>query len=228
MPCQAYSKQCQLWRSWSRLESSVNLHDDRDTLHFLFCVRLYLQGGGISDRPGDMCDPFHTLFGIAGVSLLGADPRLQEVNPVLCMPESVVQRTGLKLQVLVWCLRTHEHLFLAAADVILKLLWFVVEFSYFTFFYSTFHFVDKNFPIFVRHHVSMLQNNQICVLFQYICTFIDLTFVVLFLPQCCFALCACDACVAVFCDILISSMRYLLLLVWPPVHKQTIFFTKNA
>ena len=35
--------------------------------------------GGLADRPGDMVDVFHTLFGIAGLSLLGF-PGLQEVN----------------------------------------------------------------------------------------------------------------------------------------------------
>lgn len=39
------------------------------------------EGGGISDRPGDMVDVFHTLFGVAGLSLLGF-PGLVEVDPV--------------------------------------------------------------------------------------------------------------------------------------------------
>ena len=47
--------------------------------------------GGFSDRPGDMVDPFHTLFGIAALSLLG-DTSLKEINPIFCMPEEVVQR----------------------------------------------------------------------------------------------------------------------------------------
>jgi geranylgeranyl transferase type-2 subunit beta len=37
--------------------------------------------GGISDRPGDMVDVWHTHFGIAGLSLLGF-PGLEEVDPV--------------------------------------------------------------------------------------------------------------------------------------------------
>ena len=36
--------------------------------------------GGIADRPGDMVDVFHTLFGIAGLSLLGY-PGLRKVDP---------------------------------------------------------------------------------------------------------------------------------------------------
>jgi geranylgeranyl transferase type-2 subunit beta len=37
--------------------------------------------GGIADRPGDMVDVFHTVFGVAGLSLLGY-PGLAEVDPV--------------------------------------------------------------------------------------------------------------------------------------------------
>ena len=36
--------------------------------------------GGIADRPNDMPDVFHTVFGIAGLSLLGY-PGLREVDP---------------------------------------------------------------------------------------------------------------------------------------------------
>lgn len=47
--------------------------------------------GGFSDRPGDMPDPFHTLFGVAGLSLLGV-PDLKCVNPTYCMPQHVIDR----------------------------------------------------------------------------------------------------------------------------------------
>ena len=57
------------------------------------------EGGGIADRPGDVCDPFHTLFGVCGMSLLG-DSNLREVNPVLCMPQRVVDRLGVEVQLL--------------------------------------------------------------------------------------------------------------------------------
>uniref|UniRef100_A0A8C1Z1T1 Geranylgeranyl transferase type II subunit beta n=1 Tax=Cyprinus carpio TaxID=7962 RepID=A0A8C1Z1T1_CYPCA len=40
-------------------------------------------------------DPFHTLFGVAGLSLLG-DEQIKPVNPVFCMPEDVLQRIGLQ------------------------------------------------------------------------------------------------------------------------------------
>ena len=78
--------------------------------------------GGFADRPGDMVscydvimmslqcfsccnvlmfqvDPFHTLFGLAGLSLLG-NKQLKPVNPVLCMPEEVLERHGLKFKLL--------------------------------------------------------------------------------------------------------------------------------
>jgi len=57
--------------------------------------------GGISDRPGDMTDPFHTLFGIAGLSLLGvANENIEEIDPIFCLPKSVVDRLGISTQLL--------------------------------------------------------------------------------------------------------------------------------
>ena len=40
-----------------------------------------LENGGIADRPGDMVDVFHTLFGLTGLSLLGF-PGLKPVDAV--------------------------------------------------------------------------------------------------------------------------------------------------
>ena len=39
------------------------------------------EAGGIADRPGDMVDVFHTVFGLAGLSLVRF-PGLEEVDPV--------------------------------------------------------------------------------------------------------------------------------------------------
>ncbi|PGH11468.1 hypothetical protein AJ79_04843 [Helicocarpus griseus UAMH5409] len=47
--------------------------------------------GGIADRPGDMVDVFHTVFGIAGLSLLSYSG-LKEVDPIYCMPKEVTSR----------------------------------------------------------------------------------------------------------------------------------------
>ncbi|KAJ3018813.1 UNVERIFIED_CONTAM: hypothetical protein HDU68_010977 [Siphonaria sp. JEL0065] len=52
------------------------------------------EGGGIADRPGDVSDVFHTLFGVAGLSLLGY-PDLEPVDPRYCMPVRVVKRLGI-------------------------------------------------------------------------------------------------------------------------------------
>ncbi|KAG9098932.1 hypothetical protein FRC06_005821 [Ceratobasidium sp. 370] len=51
--------------------------------------------GGIADRPGDMADVFHTLFGVAGLSLLGY-PGLVDLDPVYCMPAEVIEKRGLR------------------------------------------------------------------------------------------------------------------------------------
>ncbi|KAJ5902272.1 beta subunit of rab geranylgeranyltransferase [Penicillium taxi] len=49
------------------------------------------EAGGFADRPGNMVDVYHTQFGLAGLSLLGFEG-LQEVDPVYCMPKSVITR----------------------------------------------------------------------------------------------------------------------------------------
>ncbi|KAJ3513596.1 hypothetical protein NLJ89_g2870 [Agrocybe chaxingu] len=53
------------------------------------------EGGGIADRPGDMVDVFHTLFGVAGLSILGY-PGLVDLDPVYCMPANVIETRGLR------------------------------------------------------------------------------------------------------------------------------------
>ncbi|CDZ96817.1 rab geranylgeranyltransferase [Phaffia rhodozyma] len=54
-----------------------------------------LEGGGIGDRPENMVDVFHTIFGLAGLSILGYKG-LDEIDPVYCMPASVIDRVGLR------------------------------------------------------------------------------------------------------------------------------------
>lgn len=41
--------------------------------------------GGISDKPGNEVDVFHTVFGLAGLSLMGYD-NLVPIDPIYCMP----------------------------------------------------------------------------------------------------------------------------------------------
>ncbi|KOX67356.1 Geranylgeranyl transferase type-2 subunit beta, partial [Melipona quadrifasciata] len=54
------------------------------------------ESGGFSDRPRDIADPFHTLFGLTALSLLNTDYPLKKINPTYCMPEYVIQRLHLK------------------------------------------------------------------------------------------------------------------------------------
>ncbi|CAE6380408.1 unnamed protein product [Rhizoctonia solani] len=53
------------------------------------------ESGGIADRPGDMADVFHTVFGVAGLSLLGY-PGLVDLDPVYCMPAPIIEKLGLR------------------------------------------------------------------------------------------------------------------------------------
>ncbi|XP_017776237.1 PREDICTED: geranylgeranyl transferase type-2 subunit beta [Nicrophorus vespilloides] len=55
--------------------------------------------GGFSDRPGDITDPYHTLFGLAALSLMG-NGALKRVNPTYCMPQEVIDKLELKPQIL--------------------------------------------------------------------------------------------------------------------------------
>ena len=50
--------------------------------------------GGISDRPDDEADVFHTFFGVAGLALMGY-PGLQEMDPVFALPRSLTRSLGL-------------------------------------------------------------------------------------------------------------------------------------
>ncbi|RKP23963.1 terpenoid cyclases/protein prenyltransferase alpha-alpha toroid [Syncephalis pseudoplumigaleata] len=52
------------------------------------------ESGGFADREGHYPDVFHTLFGIAGLSLLGYDG-LNKVDPVYCMPLECIKQLGL-------------------------------------------------------------------------------------------------------------------------------------
>ncbi|OCF43964.1 geranylgeranyl transferase type-2 subunit beta [Kwoniella heveanensis CBS 569] len=68
---------------------------NRDKLiHFILGAQ-DLEDGGIADRPGDWVDVFHTIFGVAGLSMLGY-PGLQDIDPVYCMPAKLIDSMGLK------------------------------------------------------------------------------------------------------------------------------------
>jgi len=68
---------------------------DKDKLIKFILAAQDEETGGFADRPGDMVDPFHTLFGIAGLSLLGYEG-IKKVDPVFCLPVDVIERLGVK------------------------------------------------------------------------------------------------------------------------------------
>ena len=53
--------------------------------------------GGLAARPGNFPDPFHTLFGLAGISMMTNHSTLKKINPCLCMCEDVLKRHSLEI-----------------------------------------------------------------------------------------------------------------------------------
>jgi geranylgeranyl transferase type-2 subunit beta len=49
------------------------------------------ENGGISDRPDDAVDVFHTFFGVAGLSLLEY-PGVKAIDPAYALPVDIVDR----------------------------------------------------------------------------------------------------------------------------------------
>ncbi|XP_012250947.1 geranylgeranyl transferase type-2 subunit beta isoform X2 [Athalia rosae] len=88
---------CYSWWVLSSLTILGRLHwiDKNELINFILACQ-DVETGGFSDRPGDVVDPFHTLFGLTAVSLLDADSSLKSVNPTYCMPQYVIDRLGLK------------------------------------------------------------------------------------------------------------------------------------
>lgn len=89
---------CYSWWCLSCLSILDRLHwiDQKALTHFI----LYCQDeddGGISDRPDDMADVYHTFFGIAGLSLMGY-PGLAAIDPTYALPVETVQRLQAKQQ----------------------------------------------------------------------------------------------------------------------------------
>ncbi|KAJ2502503.1 Rab geranylgeranyltransferase [Coemansia sp. RSA 1972] len=86
---------CYAWWVGSALDILQRRHwiSARELANFVLSAQD--EKGGIADRPGDVADVYHTCFGIAGLSLIQY-PGLKEVDPVYCMPRSVVKRLGLE------------------------------------------------------------------------------------------------------------------------------------
>ncbi|KAI6191845.1 putative geranylgeranyl transferase type-2 subunit beta [Aphelenchoides bicaudatus] len=76
---------CYSWWILASLGIIKKLHYiDRESLIKFILASQDDETGGIADRPEDMANPFHTVFGLSGLSLLGYDD-LEPVDPVFCM-----------------------------------------------------------------------------------------------------------------------------------------------
>jgi len=67
---------------------------DKEALYKWIFLCQDAEDGGISDKPGNMRDVYHTCFGITGLSLLGY-PGLAPVDYRYCMPKNVIVRLNL-------------------------------------------------------------------------------------------------------------------------------------
>ncbi|PVH97780.1 terpenoid cyclases/Protein prenyltransferase [Periconia macrospinosa] len=83
---------CYSWWVMSSLAMIEKLHwIDGEKLASFILQCQDSEHGGLADSPGNMVDVFHTVFGLAGLSLLKY-PGLVEVDPVYCMPREVTRR----------------------------------------------------------------------------------------------------------------------------------------
>lgn len=83
---------CYSWWVLSSLAMVERTHwIDREALIRFILNCQDTKHGGFSDHPGNMTDVFHTCFGLTGLSLLGYEG-LEAVDPVYCMPKSVIKR----------------------------------------------------------------------------------------------------------------------------------------
>ena len=91
---------CYSWWVLASLSMLGRLHwIDTDKMVTFILACQDSETGGFADRPGDIADPFHTLFGVAGLSLLGQEQdRVKKVNPVFCMPQYVLDRINVTNQ----------------------------------------------------------------------------------------------------------------------------------
>ncbi|XP_025191571.1 geranylgeranyl transferase type-2 subunit beta-like [Melanaphis sacchari] len=91
---------CYSWWVFSTLNILGRDHwIDKEELKTFILASQDNEGGGFSDRPGDEPDPFHTLFGLAALSLMSYD-KILPIDPTYCMPKAVINRLGLKPQTL--------------------------------------------------------------------------------------------------------------------------------
>ncbi|KAF2092785.1 type II protein geranylgeranyltransferase beta subunit [Rhizodiscina lignyota] len=83
---------CYSWWVGSSLAMIDRLHwIDQEKLSKFILQCQDSELGGFADRPGDMVDVFHTVFGLAGLSLM-KHPGVREVDPIYCMPKDIINR----------------------------------------------------------------------------------------------------------------------------------------
>ncbi|KAI1651910.1 geranylgerany transferase type II beta subunit [Daldinia loculata] len=83
---------CYNWWVLSSLEMIGRTHwVDREKLIKFTLSCQDSERGGLSDRPGDMVDIWHTFFGLTGLSLLKY-PGVEAIDPVYCLPKYTIDR----------------------------------------------------------------------------------------------------------------------------------------
>jgi len=86
---------CYSWWVLSSLAAIEKLHWIDKTALLKFIIECQdLEDGGISDKPGNVRDVYHTCFGLAGLSLLGLE-NLEPVDYRFCMPKSLIEKLDL-------------------------------------------------------------------------------------------------------------------------------------
>ncbi len=80
---------CYSWwilSSLSTLKSLHRINSDKLQEFILQCQDIHRELGGFADRPGDVGDVFHTLFGLTGLALLGYPQISEKIDPLYCLP----------------------------------------------------------------------------------------------------------------------------------------------
>lgn len=87
---------CYSWWVLSSLTSLQRLDWMNREALIKFIINCQDPEGGISDKPDNMVDVFHTYFGIAGISLMDGDERLLKIDPVYALPINILKELGIQ------------------------------------------------------------------------------------------------------------------------------------
>jgi geranylgeranyl transferase type-2 subunit beta len=81
---------CYSWwilSSLATLNHSNHINSSKLQEFILQCQDIHGEMGGFADRPGDVGDIFHTLFGLTGLALLKYPEIKEEIDPLYCLPK---------------------------------------------------------------------------------------------------------------------------------------------